>query len=70
MNEIRINIDSCDGHPPKIVIMEDHKILIDMPADEFASWLKIARRELGNNEGDTPSPDSSAPSDSATASGS
>lgn len=45
MNEIRINIDSCDSyHPPKIVITEDHKTLIDMPADEFASWLK---RNLG-----------------------
>lgn len=71
MHEIRINIDSCSNyHPPKIVITEDHKTLLDMPADEFVSWVKRARRKLEeNNEGDVPSPDSSTPSGSLPAAG-
>lgn len=72
MHEIRVNIDTIFGfHPPTVIIQENGKTLLDMPADEFISWVKLARRrQEGNNEGDVPSPDGNKPSDSLPGAGS
>lgn len=46
MNKITINVETKPSsveflHPPKVVIQENNKTLIDMPADEFVSALKL-----------------------------
>jgi hypothetical protein len=44
MHEIQINVNTKDGfHPPKIVILKDNQVLIDMPADEFIGWVETVR---------------------------
>jgi hypothetical protein len=65
VNQIVIDLDTAAGfHPPKIVIRENGKTLLDMPGDELAGWIRLVRRRLEeNNEGDVPSPDGSQPSD-------
>lgn len=41
MQEIKVNVDTKNGfHPPKIVIQENGKTILDMPADEFIAWVK------------------------------
>lgn len=71
MNEIRINVDTEHGfHPPSILIQENGKTLLHMPADELVGWIKLARRRLEeNNEGDRPSEDGDRPSDSCPGTG-
>lgn len=46
MNEIKLNIDTLHGfHPPKVVIQENGKTLIDMPGDELIGLLKLWMRQ-------------------------
>ena len=46
MNKIIINVETKPSsaeflHPPQVVIQENNITVVDMPADEFVSMLKL-----------------------------
>jgi hypothetical protein len=48
MHAIEIDIDTLTGyHPPKVVVSRNGNVLVDMPGDEFISWLERLMRKDG-----------------------